>query len=218
MQALRQPPLLYAILDSLYLKQDRLSSVCEDLLAGGADIIQFRAKDLSTEQRIAWLSEIVPLFDNTDVPLIVNDDLEAALAFPKLGLHVGQDDLDARQARAYLGPDRILGLSTHSVDQARKAIEQKDVLNYFAVGPIFETPTKPEYLPVGLLLLREISALNPPLPFFAIGGIKQYNLPEVVAEGAKNIVMVSALIDTDTPQWETRAVKKRLTELVEQPA
>lgn len=214
MSPLRPAPLLYAILDTLYVKQDRLLGVCEDLLAGGADLIQFRAKDLTTEQRVSWLSEIVPLFDNTDVPLIVNDDLEAALAFPRLGLHVGQDDLDPRQAREYLGPNRLLGLSTHSVNQAQKAIELADILNYFAVGPIFETPTKPEYLPVGLLLLREIMALDSPLPIFAIGGIKQYNLPEVVAEGAKNVVMVSGLIDTDIPQWETRAVKKRLSELV----
>jgi thiamine-phosphate pyrophosphorylase len=214
MPKLRNSPLLYAILDTQYVKLDELLPVCEGLLAGGADLVQFRAKDLTTEQRIHYLNDLVPLFANMDVPLIVNDDIEACLAFPNLGLHVGQDDLSPRDARKYLGNDRILGLSTHSVEQAQKAIELADVLTYSAIGPVYETPTKPDYLPVGLSLLRNVMALHSPIPRFAIGGIKMHNLPEVIAQGARNVVMVSALLTTGNPEWETNAVKNRLQELV----
>ncbi len=207
-------PMLYAILDTQYVEAEQLVPVCENLLSGGADLIQFRAKDLSTEQKISCLARIVPMFEEWDTPLIVNDDIEACLAFPRLGLHIGQDDMDPLTARRYLGPDRMLGLSTHSLQQAQRAIELRETLQYFAVGPIFETPTKPDYLAVGLSLLKQVADLHSPLPFFAIGGIKDFNLPRVVAQGGHHIVMVSALLQTDNPEWAVRSFKKQLLDLV----
>jgi thiamine-phosphate pyrophosphorylase len=209
-------PMLYAILDTQYVERDRMVAMCEDLISGGADLVQLRAKDLSTEQKIAYLSDLVPLFAHQNIPLIVNDDLEACMAFPNLGLHIGQDDMDPVLARQYLGGDRILGLSTHSLPQAQQAIElcKDNTLQYFAVGPIFETPTKPDYLAVGLSLLQEVASLNPPLPFFAIGGIKDYNLSDVVKHGGHHVVMVSALLQSDNPEWTVRSIKKQLHGLV----
>ncbi len=164
---------------------------CRALLAGGADIIQLRAKRERTTERIEILNTLVPLCEGTDVPLIVNDDIEAALAFPGLGLHVGQDDLPPDQARVRLGPGRVLGLSTHSPEQAAGAIAHAEALDYFAVGPVFATPTKPDYTPVGLELVQQVAGLGPPLPWFAIGGIKRHNLAQVTAAGARRIVAVS---------------------------
>jgi thiamine-phosphate pyrophosphorylase len=121
------------------------------------------------------------------------------LQFPGTGLHLGQDDGDIRAARESLGPDRILGLSTHSIGQAKAAIAAAGCLSYFAVGPVFATGTKPDYTPVGTGLVRQVSALHPPIPFFCIGGIHRGNLDQVLAAGARGIVAVSdPLLDPDT--------------------
>ncbi len=181
----------YAILDTGYVPREVLVDKCRALLAGGADIIQLRAKQEDHAQRIEILDTLVPLFADSDVPLVVNDDLEAALKFPGVGLHVGQDDLSAQEARERLGPERVLGLSTHSPAQARGAISQTAILDYFAVGPVFATPTKPDYIPVGLQLVRQVAEMQPPLPWFAIGGIKRYNLIQVLEAGATRVVAVS---------------------------
>lgn len=185
----------YAILDTGYVKPENWHKKCRELLAGGADVIQLRAKNEAPDRREELLREILPLFEESTVPLIVNDDIDLSLRFPRLGLHVGQDDMPAREARDRLGDDRILGLSTHSIEQAREAIAMgPDVLSYFAVGPIFGTPTKPDYTPVGLKLARQVVELNPPLPFFCIGGITRGNIADVVAAGARRVVVVSDVL------------------------
>ncbi|QYY36809.1 thiamine phosphate synthase [Ruficoccus sp. ZRK36] len=189
-----QSALFYAILDTGYVPRDSLVDKCRALLAGGADIIQLRAKHENTSERIEILNTLVPLFADTEVPLVVNDDLEAALAFPGLGLHVGQDDLPPDEARERLGEGRVLGLSTHSPDQAAGAIDHAAVLDYFAVGPVFATPTKPDYTPVGLNLVSHVAGLDAPLPWFAIGGIKLHNVAQVLAAGARRVVAVSDVL------------------------
>ena len=181
----------YAILDTGYVPREALLDKCRALLAGGADIIQLRAKGETPDERIEILDTLVPLFADTDVPLVVNDDLEAALRFPGVGLHVGQDDLSAAEARDALGPERVLGLSTHTTMQAQRAIKHAALLDYFAVGPVFATPTKPDYIPVGLQLVRQVAEMQPPLPWFAIGGVKRYNLAQVLGAGARRVVAVS---------------------------
>lgn len=187
----------YAILDTGYVPREQLVEKCRSLIAGGADIIQLRAKREDTAARIEILTTLVPLFADTNVPLVVNDDLEAALAFPGLGLHVGQDDLPPQEARERLGPGRVLGLSTHSPQQAARAIACAEVLDYFAVGPVFATPTKPDYTPVGLELVRHVAGLEAPLPWFAIGGIKRHNIAQVLAAGATRVVAVSEVLQAD---------------------
>ena len=184
----------YAILDTGYVPREKLVDKCRAILAGGADIVQLRAKHETTDERIEILNTLVPLFANTEVPLVVNDDLEAALAFPGLGLHVGQDDMPAPEAREKLGAGRVLGLSTHSPEQAAGALTVADALDYFAVGPVFATPTKPDYTPVGLELVRHVSGLGASLPWFAIGGIKRHNLTQVTAAGARRVVVVSDVL------------------------
>jgi thiamine-phosphate pyrophosphorylase len=191
------PAVFYAILDTGYVPREKLVDKCRALLAGGADIIQLRAKREDTATRIEILKSLVPLFEDTEVPLVVNDDLEAALAFPGLGLHVGQDDLPPHEAHELLGPGRVLGLSTHSPEQAAGAIACAKALDYFAVGPVFATPTKPDYTPVGLELVRHVAGLKAPLPWFAIGGIKRHNVDQVLAAGATRVVAVSDVLQAD---------------------
>jgi len=189
----------YGILDTGYVSRENWVNKCQALIEGGAGIIQLRAKGESHQERKVLLEEILPLFDGINIPLIINDDVELAAAYPQVGLHVGQDDLTPREARNRLGPDRIIGLSTHSLLQAQSAICQKDLINYFAVGPIFATGTKPDYTPVGIDLITQVRSLEPPLPFFCIGGINRDRLSRVRNAGARGVVAVSDVLeDTDT--------------------
>jgi thiamine-phosphate diphosphorylase len=187
----------YGILDTGYVNPKNWETKCRALLEGGAGIVQLRAKKESHDERRKLLERILPLFDGGNVPLVINDDLELAVAYPGIGLHVGQEDVCPRDARDYLGPGAILGLSTHSQEQAKGAIAMAGVLDYFAVGPIFPTGTKPDYEAVGLTLVRQVRAMNPPIPFFCIGGIGPSNAAEVREAGASGLVAVSCVLCTD---------------------
>ncbi len=198
----------YAILDTGYVEPNRLLQKCRDLISGGADLIQLRAKREFHRQRVEIVESLLPIFESSSVPLVINDDVELAAAFPSLGLHVGQDDTPARWARERLGPDRILGLSTHSLEQAQGAIALGCILDYFAVGPVFATPTKPDYKPVGTELVRRVSDLKPPTPFFCIGGITRKNIDEVVESGAQRVVAVSDVLNADDTAGAVRELKE----------
>ncbi len=184
----------YGILDTGYVSETDWVSKCEQLIQGGAGIIQLRAKKESLGKKIELLERILPLFNENTPPLIINDDIEIALKFPNLGLHIGQDDIPVKEARKQLGNERILGLSTHSIEQAKGAIEQSTLLDYFAVGPVFATNTKPDYIPVGLGLVKLVTELKPPLPFYCIGGINLSNVNQVIDSGGKRVVAVSNVL------------------------
>jgi thiamine-phosphate pyrophosphorylase len=197
----------YAILDTGYAPEERFGELAQAVLAGGADIIQVRAKKSSTAERIELLQIVAPLCAAAGVPLVCNDDLAAALAVPGVGLHIGQDDLPAREARQLLGPERVLGLSTHSLTQAQGALALSDVLTYFAVGPVYKTGTKPDYPAVGLELVRAVAALRPTLPWFCIGGINLQNAAQVRAAGAKTLVAVSEVLRAENPAAAVKAFR-----------
>ena len=163
-----------------------------------------RAKNATTAERIHMLKTLAPLCAAAGVPLICNDDLEAAMAVAGTGLHVGQDDLGALAARVALGPERVLGLSTHSLEQAKAAMAMTGVLTYFAVGPVFPTATKPDYPAVGLELVRAVAALRPTLPWFCIGGINRRNVAQVRAAGGRAVVAVSDVLCDANPAAATR--------------
>lgn len=204
----------YAILDTGYVPRSRWSKVCRALIAGGADIIQMRAKTERPAERRELLEEILPLFAAAGAgapPLVINDDIELALSHPGLGLHVGQDDLPSSEARRRLGPGRILGLSTHSVEQIRGALTLgPGVLDYFAVGPVFPTQTKPGYHAVGLELVSHAAAAAREMPFFCIGGINRNNVAQVVAAGARRVVAVSDILCDPDPAAAVREIRGML--------
>jgi thiamine-phosphate pyrophosphorylase len=192
----------YAILDTGYVPRERWRATCATLIEVGAGLLQIRAKRETPAQRAALLEEILPLFTGrpTAPALIVNDDLDLAARHPGVGLHIGQEDTPPRLARDRLGPDRLLGLSTHSRAQAAAALAlPPGVIDYFAVGPVFSTLTKPDYTPVGLALVREVAAMQPRLPWFCIGGITRANVSEVIAAGARRVVVVSDVLTADAP-------------------
>ena len=183
---------LYGIIDLGYIPRLRdCNRIAEQMVSGGVDLIQLRGKGKSIEELMNLASEIHEITVRSNTPLIVNDHAEIAARIPVEGVHVGQDDDSIPAARQKAGRDLIVGKSTHSMDQAHAA--QGEGADYIGFGPIFATPTKPDYKAIGLGNIRRIH-LDVSIPIFCIGGINIDNLQEVIDAGAKRVVMVSALL------------------------
>ncbi len=208
---LRQQPAhaqLYAILDDAYLGARDPGAVALQMVQGGVDLLQVRAKDASDARILELTRAALAVARPAGVPVIVNDRPDLAAAADADGVHVGQEDLAVAEARRIVGADRILGKSSHSFAQAMAA--QAEDVDYFAVGPIFATPTKPTYVPVGLDLVRQVAPAATK-PFFCIGGIKHDNAGRVLAAGASRIVVVSGILCAPDPAAACRAFKALLT-------
>ncbi|MFM8459115.1 MAG: thiamine phosphate synthase [Chthoniobacterales bacterium] len=185
---------LYGIVDLGYLSADTAPVAAEKLLEGGVDILQLRAKNADKSVIAALAEEIHVLTEPLGVPLVLNDYPELLRDVPAEGAHVGQDDMSVPEARAAAERPVIIGKSTHSLSQARAAAEEG--ADYIGFGPLFATPTKPGRPAIGL---QDIGAAHADVnvPIFCIGGIKEENLPEVLAAGARRIVIVSGWLKAD---------------------
>ena len=182
---------LYGILDLSYVDGSEAGKVAEQLIAAGVDLLQLRAKGLPASEIARLAAELHRIAMAHDVPLIINDHAEIARSESAEGVHVGQDDPSIAEVREIVGPNCVVGKSTHSVDQAIHAFYEG--ADYIGFGPIFATPTKPDYPAVGLEEIRKVhEAVR--LPIFCIGGIKLDNLPEVIEAGARRVVIVSGLL------------------------
>jgi thiamine-phosphate pyrophosphorylase len=198
---------LYGILDLGYVETSEVAKVAEQMIDGGVDLIQVRAKarPFAEIARIATALHDVTL--RRGVPLIINDYPEIARIVQAEGVHVGQDDPPIAEAREIAGPECLAGKSTHSVDQAIRAFNEG--ADYIGFGPIFATPTKPDYQPVGLDEVQRVHEVIR-IPIFCIGGIKLDNLPEVIAAGARRVVIVSGLLLANDIASYARCVKNLL--------
>ena len=182
---------LYGIIDLGYVEPHDAGHVLEQMIEGGVDLIQLRGKNKSIRELIDLAVELHELTAKSSTPLIVNDHAEIAKRVPVEGVHVGQDDDPIEIVRQEVGRDLLIGKSTHSLEQAHAA--EREGADYIGFGPIFMTPTKPDYAPIGLEDVRRVHAeVN--LPIFCIGGINVDNLQSVIEAGAKRVVMVSALL------------------------
>ena len=182
---------LYGIIDLGYVERRDTGHVLEQMIEGGVDLIQLRGKNKSIRELIDLSAELHELTAKSSTPLIVNDHAEIAKRVPVEGVHVGQDDDPIEIVRQEVGRDLLIGKSTHSLEQAHAA--EREGADYIGFGPIFTTPTKPDYAPIGLEDVRRVHAeVN--LPIFCIGGINVDNLQSVIEAGAKRVVMVSALL------------------------
>jgi thiamine-phosphate diphosphorylase len=173
-----------------------LEGLLRAALGGGADIVQLREKELSRSEIERAAATYRRVADTFSALFIVNDDPELARACDADGVHVGQDDVSAEAAREMLGPNAIIGLSTHSEEQIAASAERP--VDYISVGPIWETPTKEGRPAVGLELI-EHAAAQAPHPFFAIGGIDPGNAGRVVEAGAQRLCLVRAIRDAADP-------------------
>ena len=192
---------LYGILDGSYTPRDHMPAMLSAMLAGGVHIVQLRAKSWSQDDIIATAKSLHPLTKAAGVPFVINDYPEAARAAGVEGAHVGQDDLSVAEARQLAGPGIFIGKSTHSLAQAHAAFaEGADCIGF---GPLFATPTKPDYQPIGTLDIHSVNT-NPPVPVFCIGGINLLTLPSVLAAGAHRVVIVSAILSAPNPAAYSR--------------
>src|SRR5438552_8442464 len=182
---------LYGIIDLGYVEGPDAALVVEQMVEGGVDLIQLRGKGKSLDELAGYADRLHELTAGSSTPLIVNDHAEIASRVPVEGVHVGQDDDPIKVARRKAGRQIVVGKSTHSLEQALAA--QREGADYIGFGPIFATPTKPDYPPIGLTDIKQVHAeVN--LPIFCIGGINIDNLQTVIDAGAKRVVMVSALL------------------------
>jgi len=182
---------LYGIVDLGYVEESDVDRVAQQMIEGGVDLIQLRGKGKSLEELAGYAARLHDLTARSSTPLIMNDHAEIANRIKVEGVHVGQDDDSIEVARRKAGHSVLVGKSTHSLEQALAA--QREGADYIGFGPIFATPTKPDYPPIGLTDIRQVHAeVN--LPIFCIGGINIDNLQSVLDAGAKRVVMVSALL------------------------
>jgi thiamine-phosphate pyrophosphorylase len=160
-------------------------------IAGGATVIQIREKNLSSGEFFADAAAAVKIARAAKIRILINDRVDIALMAAADGVHLGQDDLPAAAARKLLGPDAVIGLSTHSIQQIREALSDGNA-DYIAFGPIFPTSTKTDHEPlVGLETLSQVRELVGVVPLVAIGGINRKNLASVLRAGAESAAMIS---------------------------
>jgi thiamine-phosphate pyrophosphorylase len=198
---------LYAIIDLGYVGARDVGAVGEALIAGGVDLIQLRAKHSSISEIAKLGSGLHKLTGAASVPLIINDHPAIARDIGAEGVHVGQDDISIAEARAIVGRNCVVGRSTHSLDQAIRAFYEG--ADYIGFGPLFATPTKPNYAPIGLEKIATVhDAVR--IPIFCIGGIKLDNLPQVMDAGAERVVIVSGLLQAADIAMSARQAKDLL--------
>ncbi|MHB1484960.1 MAG: thiamine phosphate synthase [Saccharofermentanales bacterium] len=173
--------------------------VVKALLESGIKIIQYREKDKKTKDKYKECEKIRQLTEEYGADFLVNDDIDVAILVKADGVHVGQHDLPIEKVRELIGEEMMIGVSTHSPAQAMDAVKRG--ADYIGVGPIYKTFTKKDVCePVGFEYLEYV-VKNVKIPFVAIGGIKEYNLPEVAKRGAKCIAMVTEIVGAeDIPQ------------------
>jgi thiamine-phosphate pyrophosphorylase len=188
---------LYLVLDTELCSDTGVVATAVAAAEGGATMIQLREKQASTAELIATGRLLKAALAETGTPLIMNDDVEAAIAIGADGLHIGQDDGDPRAIRARIGPDMILGLSVET--EALAAAIDPGVVDYAGVGPVFATATKPGHKPpIGLDGLARLVAASP-VPSVAIGGLKASHVADILASGAQGLAVVSAICGTPDP-------------------
>jgi thiamine-phosphate pyrophosphorylase len=192
---------LYLVTDAV--DADRLDAA----LAGGVDVVQLRMKGASVDAVVAAARVFREVSDRHGALFLVNDRPDLVEACSADGVHVGQEDASPAEARALVGANRIVGLSTHSREQLEAATGEP--VDYVAVGPVFATPTKPGRPAVGLELVRFASE-TVTLPWFAIGGIDRDNAAEVVAAGALRLAVVRAIRDAPDPTAAARTLRALL--------
>ena len=208
---------LYAILDLGYADPADLEGVADQLIAGGADVLQLRAKGRSADEIESYARRVQPICRAAGIPFIINDFPEIAARVDADGVHVGQDDGSLFEARTRFqsvtgesSSSILFGRSTHSPEQARAALTEG--FDYIGFGPLFPTPTKLGRPGIGLAEVRATqNEVGSRIPMFCIGGIRRENLSEVVAAGARRVVIVSDLLSAPDISAATASARNALT-------
>jgi thiamine-phosphate pyrophosphorylase len=186
-----------------------LEPFLDAVLAGGVDVVQLREKGIEAKRELELLETVAAVAEKHGALWSVNDRADVALVSGADVLHLGQGDLPVPLARRIVGDDVVIGRSSHDPEQASAAAVEEGV-DYFCVGPTWETPTKPGRPAAGLSLVSHTAGLGTDRPWFAIGGIDLDNLGAVLDAGATRVVVVRALTDADDPHAAAVALRSRL--------
>ena len=212
MKFAKEDLLLYAVTDRHWLKDETLENQVEKALQGGATFLQLREKSLDDDIFLAEAKEIQKLCKKYQVPFVINDNVDIALAIDADGVHVGQSDMEALDVRKRLGPEKIIGVSAQNVQQALLA--QKHGADYLGVGAVFPTGSKDDAEDVSFETLKAIcQAVD--IPVIAIGGITKENVSELKGSGICGIAVISAIFAQKDIKAATKELKKRTMDMVQ---
>jgi len=193
---------LYLITDRSFLNGRSIASCISEAIEGGVTLIQVREKNISTREFFKVAKEVKEVTNKYNVPLIINDRIDIALAIDADGVHLGQSDMPIEMARKILGKDKIIGISAGSLSEALEA--EKNGADYLGIGTVFFTGTKKDIEePIGLDGLKEI-VNNIKIPSVAIGGINKNNCEEVMSSGVNGISLISAILANDNIENSSR--------------
>ena len=209
---IRKAMLLYAVTDQMWLKEgETLLDVVQEVLKNGATFLQIREKDLGEDAFETEAAKLKALCAEYGIPYVVNDSVEIALKIDADGVHVGQSDIKGRDIRAMIGPDKILGISAGTVEEAVAA--EKAGADYIGVGAVFGTSTKKNARSMTMDALKEIvSAVS--IPVVAIGGISAENIMQLCGSGVDGVAVVSAIFAAEEPGKATADLLKLAEEMV----
>lgn len=203
--------LLYAVTDRHWLEEESLYEVVKESLDGGVTFVQLREKNLSDEIFLEEAKVIKELCEEYKVPFVINDNVDIALAMDADGVHVGQSDMEAGDVRKKLGPDKIIGVSAQTVEQA--VLAEKRGADYLGVGAVFPTGSKDDALEVSHDTLKAIcEAVS--IPVIAIGGITHDNVKELSGSGICGIAVISAIYAQKNIEKATRDLKEETIKMV----
>lgn len=211
MQIKKEELLLYAVTDRTWLGNETLYHQVEKALKGGVTLVQLREKHLDKERFLQEAIKIQKLCKEYHVPFVINDNVEIALEMKADGIHVGQSDMEARTVRDKIGPDKILGVSAETVEQA--ILAEKNGADYLGVGAVFPTGSKDDAENVSHQTLKAICAAVK-IPVIAIGGITGENVQELKESGIVGIAVISAVFAKPDIEEAVRELKEKIKEVI----
>lgn len=204
--------LLYAVTDRKWTGAQTLAEQVEEALKGGATFVQLREKTLKEAEFLEEAKELKKLCAKYNVPFVINDNVSIALAMDADGVHIGQDDMEAGTVREKLGPDKIIGVSAQTVEQALLA--EKRGADYLGVGAVFPTESKDDAAEVSKEMLKAIcSAVS--IPVVAIGGVSKENIGELAGTGIAGAAVISAIFGSKDIKNAAAELKKAVREMIE---
>jgi thiamine-phosphate pyrophosphorylase len=198
---------LYAILDKGFVKDRSIATLAEDLIKGGAGVIQLRNKSSETHEFYLDAVEVKAVTQKHGIPLIINDRLDIARAVEAAGVHLGQKDLPLQVARSLIGKEMILGASVHNLTEFNQAVEAG--ADYLGVGTMYPTNTKKVPQIMGVQFVRRLRSKTD-LPMVAIGGITLENLTPVIQAGADGVAVISALLSVEDVATRARQFVQKI--------
>ncbi len=204
MNIVKRAMLLYAITDRSWLGEQTLYQQVEAALKGGASCLQLREKELAYRDFLVEAKQLKPLCQQYKVPFIINDNVKLAIDCNADGIHIGQSDMDAKQVRAMIGEDKIIGVSAKTLQQALKA--ERDGADYLGVGAVFATATKDDAETIDKAIIKQIcDAVS--IPVVAIGGINLENIAQLAGSGVNGIAVISAIFAADDIEAASRQLR-----------